>query len=349
MKLNIKTIAPLLVAGAIVLDGCQSVHGQAINENNIDSDNDTTIEFNIDDEDYVSSDDWKVIASDNIERSIYGVSKNLVLNEENAARYLHGLTGSDITFQDCEDFYINRFEAIDDRIGTLVTTDTLYVDHNMVCRVCKTLEADSLVDDEDNNISVIDLLEQGVDIEDIDLEDTETRTDVYSHIYQDNNVTINSTDFTTEYEIIEHLNKDTFFGELKCYPSFVNSIGSHEDMHYEIDSYDEDDEYVVIRRAICGPDGELAKESSFYFCDDELLLGHTGDYNLLVYLPGDNEYAYLDDVQRINEYLDRTYSSNEQLFTVQVDPGYTEEYSGKYGVEDTYDHSLVLANNLANK
>ena len=189
MKLNIKKIAPLLVAGAIVLGGCQSVHGQAINKNNIDSDNDTTIEFNIDDENYVSSDDWEEIFSDNIEGSIYGVSKNLILDEDEAASYLHGLTGSDITFQDCEDFYINRFESRDDRVGTLNTIDTLYVDHNEVCRVSSTLEADSLVDDEYNYIPVVDLLEQGVDIEDIDLDDTQTRTDIDSRIFENSNVT----------------------------------------------------------------------------------------------------------------------------------------------------------------
>ena len=61
------------------------------------------------------------------------------------------------------------------------------------------------------------------------------------------------------------------------------------------------------------------------------------------------EYRNFSREEKINDYLRRTGDSNEQLFTVQVDPGYTEEYSGKYGVEDTYDHSLVLANNLANK
>ena len=67
MKLNIKKVAPLLIAGTIVLGGCQSVHGQAINENNIDFDDDTTIEFNIDDEDYVSSDDCEELFYENIE------------------------------------------------------------------------------------------------------------------------------------------------------------------------------------------------------------------------------------------------------------------------------------------
>lgn len=330
MKLNIKKVAPLLIAGTIVLGGCQSVHGQAINENNIDFDDDTTIEFNIDDEDYVSSDDWEELFSENIEGSIYGVSKNLILDEDEAASYLHGLTGSEVTFQDCEDFYINRFESRDDRIGTLNTIDTLYVDHNEVCRVSNTLEADSLVDDEYNYIPVVDLLEQGVDIEDIDLEDTQTRTDLDSHIFENSNVTINSTDFTTDIECYEYLDKDSFFNELHNYSAFNDSFKGHEDMHCEIDKYDEDSEYLVTRNVTLGPDGKVAREKDYYFCDDELLFGYTGDYNLMLYLPGNNEYVYLDDIDTIYDYLEESYSSNEQLFTIQDAPGYTATYDGKY-------------------
>ena len=330
MKLNIKKVTPLLFAGAIVLGGCQSAHGASIYESNIDYDDNVGIEFNIDDEDYVSSDDWEVILSDNIEGSIYGVSKNLILDEDEAASYLHGLTGSDITFQDCEDFYINRFEAIDDSIGTLKTIDTLYVDHNQVSRVCNTLEADSLVDSEYNYIPVVDLLEQGVAKEDIDLDDTQTRTDIDSRIFENSNVTINSTDFTTDIECYEYLDKDSFFNELHNYSAFNDSFKGHEDIHYEIDKYDEDSEYLVTRNVTLGPDGKVATERFNYFCDDELLLGYTGDYNLMLYLPGKNEYVYLDEIDTIYDYLEESYGSNEQLFTIQDAPGYTATYDGKY-------------------
>ena len=42
----------------------------------------------------------------------------------------------------------------------------------------------------------------------IDLEDTEIRTDIDSHIFENSNVTINSTDFTTDIECYEYLDKD---------------------------------------------------------------------------------------------------------------------------------------------
>ena len=113
-------------------------------------------------------------------------------------------------------------------------------------------------------------------------------------------------------------------------------------MHYAIDGYNDDDEYVVYRRVTCGPDGGMANEITQYFCNSELLMGHTGDYNRLVYLPADNEYAYLDDVLKINDYLRRTGDSNEQLFTVQVAPGYTEEYSGKYGTQTEKGHVKTI-------
>ena len=43
MKLNIKKVTPLLVAGAIVLGGCQSAHGASIYESNIDYDDNVGI------------------------------------------------------------------------------------------------------------------------------------------------------------------------------------------------------------------------------------------------------------------------------------------------------------------
>lgn len=323
MKLNIKRLTPIVVACGLVLCGCK-VNAENIHENNINTDVDSTIEFNVDNE------DWKELFSDNIEGTIYGVSKNLTLSEDNACRYLHELTGSDITFQDCEDFYINRFEAIDDRVGTLKTIDTLYVDHNEVCKVSTCLEADSLVDSDYTYIPVVDLIEQGVDLEDIDLDDTMTSTDIYSHIFEDSNVTINSTDFTTEFENMEYLDKDSFFNELRNFAAFEDSFEGHEDIYEEINSYDEDSEYLAIRNVTLGPDGNIAREKFYYFCDDELLLGYTGDYNLMLYLPGNNQYVYLDDIETINDYLDETYSSNEQLFTIQDAPGYTVTIDGKY-------------------
>lgn len=357
MKLNIKKIAPFLVAGALVLGGCQSANGQSIEDKNFDESSSITIEESTFDESSSTSieestfdddvataegvsvedyydferDDWKELFSDNIEGSIYGVAKTLDLNEEEAADYLQALTGSTISFEACKDFYIYRFECNEDSIGTLVTYDTLYIDHNVVSTVYSHLDDSSIIDGESHYIPVIDLLEQGVEPEAISKDYAIVQTNVHTPIYQDKKVTINSTDFTTEYETFDHLDKDNFFGELMNYPGFENSFLGHEDMEQAINSYKDDDEYVVYRRVSCGPDGGIAKEVTRYFCNSELLLGHTGDYNRLVYLPADNEYAYLDDVSKINDYLRRTGDSNEQLFTIQEAPGYTEEYSGKYG------------------
>lgn len=333
MKLNIKRITPFVVACGLMLTGCTEASGATIYENNINFDSDAAIEFNIDDGTYVSSDRWHELYSDNIEGTIYGVSKSLTLDEEDAERYLEGLTGSDITFQDCEDFYINRFESCDDRIGTLDTIDTLYVDHNEVCRVDTHLDADNLVDTSDAYVPVVDLIEQGVSLDNIDLDNSVRTKEVHTQIFENSNVTINSTDFTTEIENIEYLDKESFFNELKDYPQFASSFEAHSDIDYEISQYDEDSEYLAIRNITLGPDGEIAKEKFYYFCDDELLLGYTGDYNLMLYLPGNNEYVYLDDIETINNYLEETYSSNEQLFTIQEAPGFTESIDGKYNGE----------------
>ena len=355
MKLNIKKITPFLVAGVMVLTGCQSTHGQTIEEKNFDESSSITIEESTFDDDVATavgksvedyydfeSDDWKVSFSDKIEGSIYAVGKTLDLDEEEAADYLHSLTGSDITFESCRDFYIYRFECNEDSIGTLTAYDTLYVDNNVVSTVYSHLDDYSIVDGDGYYVPVIDLLEQGVDPEAISDDYTVIQTNIHTPIYQDKKVTINSTDFTTEYEIVDHLDKDNFFGELMNYPGFQESFIGHEDMHYAIDGYNDDDEYVVYRRVTCGPDGGMANEITQYFCNSELLMGHTGDYNRLVYLPADNEYAYLDDVQKINDYLRRTGDSNEQLFTVQVAPGYTEEYSGKYGTQTEKGHVKTI-------
>ena len=43
MKLNIKKITPFLVAGVMVLSGCQSAHGKTIEEKNFDEGSSITI------------------------------------------------------------------------------------------------------------------------------------------------------------------------------------------------------------------------------------------------------------------------------------------------------------------
>ena len=114
------------------------------------------------------------------------------------------------------------------------------------------------------------------------------------------------------------------------YPEFVDSFDSIEDMKYEISNYSGDSEYVIIDRTVCGPDGELASEYTYFFSDNELLLGYAADYNLTIYLPEDDETVSLDSVQKINNYLDRTNHSQEDLITVHEKPGYSAKITGKY-------------------
>lgn len=347
MKLNIKRITPLVLAGAIMLVGCRKTNGQVIHENNINNGNDTSIEMDIDEDYYESNivdddntfvetnaddDNWEIVFSNNLKGSLCEVSKNLKISEDDARDYLRNLTGSKISFEACRDFYINRYEINDDNIGTLGTVETLYIDHNVVCRV-NNINYVYIQDGEYSDISVVDALEQGVSLNAENLEVNRDGTTIYTRVYNDSNVTINSTDFTTEYEKIDHPDKDSFFNDLMLYPEFVDSFESAEDMKYEIDNYHDDSEYVTIKRVICGPDGNTAKDFAYFFCDNELLYGYAGDYNLHVYLPEDDESVSLDAVGTINNYLQRTNSSSEDLFTVHEEPGYSAEFTGKYSGE----------------
>ena len=243
-----------------------------------------------------------------------------------------------ISFEACKDFYINRSEMTATSIGALSTTDTLYIDHNVVCRTSTDNNYVYIKDGEVTDIPVIDLVKQGALLNAENLEGQGEETSFYTQVSKDSRVTINSTDFTTEYESIEHPDKDSFFDDLMLYPEFVDSFDSVEDMNYEIKNYHDDSEYVIIDRAICGPDGELAKKYTHFFCDDELLFGYAGDYNLTVYLPEDEETVSLDSVPKINNYLDRTNSTQEDLRTVHDNPGDSAKITGKYGTEKEKTH-----------
>ena len=352
MKLSIKRITPFLVAGVMVLTGCQSTHGQTIEEKNFDESSSTTIEESTFDDDVATtvdksvedhhdfdSDDWEEVYSNNIEGNLYEVSKNRKLSEDEACEYLRSLTGSKISFEACKDFYINRYELSANSIGTLSTLETLYADHNVICRVNTNNDYVYIKDGEQTDISVIDLVKQGVLLNAENLESHGEKTSIYTQVDRDSKVTINSTDFTTEYESIEHPDKNSFFDKLMLYPEFVDSFGSIEDMKYEINNYQDDSEYTIIDCAVCGPDGELAKEHTHFFCDDELLFAYACDYNLTIYLPEDEETVSLDSVQKINNYLDRTNHCQEDLITVHENPGYSAKITGKYSTEKGKGHS----------
>ena len=340
MKLNLKKLTPFVVAGGLILTSCNRTNA-AIKENNIvDNDSRSSIEYSVDDYDFsINDDNWEEVFSNNIEGNLYEVSKNKKLTEDEAREYLHSLTGSKISFEACKDFYINRYETRDVSIGALSTTDTLYIDHNVVCRSNIDREYTYIEDGEETNIPVIDLSKQGKSFTAENLAGTGEETSIYTQVSNDSRVTINSTDFTTEYESVEHPDKDSFFDQLMLYPEFVDSFGSIEDMKYEIKNYQDDSEYVIIDRAVCGPDGELANEYTHFFCDDELLFGYAGDYNLTIYLSDEDEFVSLDDVKDINNYLDRTNSSQEDLITVHEDPGYTPKITGKYSSKSEKGHT----------
>ena len=339
MKLNIKKLTPLVVAGGLILTSCNRTNA-AIKENNIDTDTRSSVEYSIDDYNFsINDDNWEEVFSNNIEGNLYEVSKNRKLNEDEAREYLQNLTGSKISFEACKDFYINRYETRDVSIGALDTTDTLYIDHNVVSRSNTHREYTYIEDGEETNIPVIDLSKQGKSFTAENLAGTGEETSIYTQVSNDSRVTINSTDFTTEYESVEHPDKDSFFDRLMLYPEFVDSFDSIEDMKYEISNYHDDSEYVVINRAVCGPDGELAKEYTHFFCDDELLFGYAGDYNLTIYLSDVDESVSLDDVKDINNYLDRTNRSQEDLITVHEDPGYTPKITGKYSSKSEKGHA----------
>jgi hypothetical protein len=339
MTLNLKKLTPFVVAGGLILTSCNRTNA-AINENNIDNDNKYSVEYSMDDSTYsINNDNWEEVFSNNIEGNLYEVSKNKKLTEDEAREYLHSLTGSNISFEACKDFYINRYETRDVSIGALDTTDTLYIDHNVVSRSNTHREYTYIEDGEETNIPVIDLSKQGKSFTAENLAGTGEETSIYTQVSNDSRVTINSTDFTTEYESVEHPDKDSFFDQLMLYPEFVDSFDSIEDMKYEISNYHDDSEYVVINRAVCGPDGELSKEYTHFFCDDELLFGYAGDYNLTIYLSDVDESVSLDDVKDINNYLDRTNSSQEDLITVHEDPGYTPNITGKYSSKSEKGHA----------
>ena len=340
MTLNLKKLTPIVVAGGLILTSCNRTNA-AIKENNIvDNDSRSSIEYSVDDNNFsINDDNWEEVFSNNIEGNLYEVSKNKKLTEDEAREYLHSLTGSKISFEACKDFYINRYETRDVSIGALDTTDTLYIDHNVVSRSNTHREYAYIKDGEVTDIPVIDLIKQGYLFTAENLECSGEEINTYTQVSNDSRVTINSTDFTTEYESVEHPDKDSFFEELMLYPEFVDSFDSVEDMNYEISNYHDDSEYVIIDRAVCGPDGELAKEYTHFFCDDELLFGYAGDYNLTIYLSDEDESVSLDDVKDINNYLDRTNSSQEDLITAHEDPGYTPNITGKYGTENGRSHA----------
>ena len=339
MKLSIKRITPFVVAGGLILTSCNRTDA-AINENNIDNDTRPSIEYSVDDYNYsIDNDNWEEVYSNNIEGNLYEVSKNRKLSEDEACEYLRSLTGSIISFEACKNIYINRYEIKDVSVGALSTTDTLYIDHNVVCRSNIDREYTYIEDGEETNIPVIDLSKQGKSFTAENLAGTGEETSIYTQISNASRVTINSTDFTTEYESIEHPDKNSFFDKLMLYPEFVDSFGSIEDMKYEINNYQDDSEYTIIDCAVCGPDGELAKEHTHFFCDDELLFGYAGDYNLTIYLPEDEETVSLDSVQKINSYLDRTNHYQEDLNTVHENPGYSAKTTGKYSTEKGKGHS----------
>ena len=340
MTLNLKKLTPFVVAGGLILTSCNRANA-AIKENNIvDDDSRSSIEYSVDDNNFsINDDNWEEVFSNNIEGNLYEVSKNKKLTEDEAREYLHSLTGSNISFEACKDFYINRYETRDVSIGALDTTDTLYIDHNVVSRSNTHREYAYIKDGEVTDIPVIDLIKQGYLFTAENLECSGEEINTYTQVSNDSRVTINSTDFTTEYESVEHPDKDSFFEELMLYPEFVDSFDSIEDMKYEISNYHDDSEYVIIDRAVCGPDGELAKEYTHFFCDDELLFGYAGDYNLTIYLSDEDESVSLDDVKDINNYLDRTNSSQEDLITAHEDPGYTPKITGKYSSKSEKGHT----------
>ena len=339
LKINLKKLTPFIVAGGLILTSCNSTNA-AINENNIDNDNRSSVEYSVDDYNYsINDDNWEEVFSNNIEGNLYEISKNKKLTEDEAREYLHSLTGSIISFEACRDFYINRYELSANNIGTLSTIETLYVDHNVVCRTSTDNNYVYIKDGEETDIPVIDLVKQGALLNAENLESLGEKTSIYTQVDRDSRVTINSTDFTTEYENAEHPDKDSFFDELMLYPEFVDSFGSIEDMKYEISNYSGDSEYVIIDRTVCGPDGELASEYTYFFYDNELLLGYAADYNLTIYLPDEEKSVSLDDVKDINNYLDRTNSSQEDLITTHEDPGYTPKITGKYGTENKIGHT----------
>ena len=339
MKLNIKKLTPLVVAGGLILTSCNRTNA-AINENNIDNDNKYSVEYSMDDSTYsINNDNWEEVFSNNIEGNLYEVSKNRKLNEDEAREYLQNLTGSKISFEACKEFYINRSEMTATGIGALSTTDTLYIDHNVVCRTSTDNNYVYIKDGEETDIPVIDLVKQGALLNAENLEGQGEETKIYTQVSKDSRVTINSTDFTTEYESVEHPDKDSFFEELMLYPEFVDSFDSVEDMQYEILNYQDDSEYTIIDRAVCGPDGELAKEYTHFFCDDELLFGYAGDYNLTIYLPDEDESVSLDSVKSINDYLNRTNSSQEELITAHDNPGYSAKITGKYSTDNGKGHT----------
>ena len=339
MKLSIKRITPFVVAGGLILTGCNRTDA-TINENNIDNDSRPSIEFSVDDSTYsINSDNWEDVISNNIEGNLYEVSKNKKLSEDEACEYLRNLTGSNVSFKDCKDFYLKRYEMSASSIGTLSTIETLYADHNVVCRVNTNNEYVYVEDGERTDISVIDLVKQGKLFTAENLEGLGEKTSIYTQVDRDSRVTINSTDFTTEYEKILHPDKDGFFDKLMVYPEFVDSFGSLEEMQYEILGYQDDSEYTIIDCAVCGPDGELAEEHTHFFCDNELLLGYAGNYNLTIYLPEDDETVSLDSVQKINSYLDRTNHSQEDLITVHENPGYSAKITGRYSGDMGKGHS----------
>ena len=339
MKLNIKKITPFVVAGGLILTSCNRTNA-AINENNIDNDSRPSIEYSVDDSTYsINSDNWEDVISNNIEGNLYEVNKNKELSEDEAREYLRNLTGSNVSFRNCKDFYLRRYEMSAVSIGELYAIETLYVDHNVVCRVSTDNDYVYVEDGEQTDIPVVDLVKQGALLNAENIDTLGDKTSFYTQVGIDSNVTINSADFTTEYETIEHPDKKGFFDKLMVYPEFVNSFDSLEDMQYEILNYQDDSEYTIIDCAVCGPDGELAEEHTHFFCDNELLFGYAGDYNLAVYLPEDEETVSLDSVQKINNYLDRTNHFQEDLITVHENPGYSAKITGKYSTGKETGHT----------